>query len=1200
MYRLVPDLRLAARRGRLAAALGAVLLFAPVLSPPAAGHEEGGAAPAAQEPQEAAEAEAGKPAAGKNGDDEPWDVNAPRGPARQVAIDVDEGTWMSLDVAPDGREIVFDLLGDLYLLPIEGGEARALTSGHAWDMQPRFSPDGRWIAFTSDRGGGDNVWVVARDGADPAGASPRQVTDESFRLLNSPAWSPDGRWIAAHKHFTSTRSLGAGEIWLYHASGGKGLQATEKPNEQKDVGEPAFSPDGRYIYFSQDTTPGPVFQYNKDPNPGIYTIRRLDRETGEIVDLVGGAGGAVRPTPSPDGARLAFVRRVRAATVLWLKDLATGEEWPLWDGLDRDMQETWAIHGVYPGIAWTPDSAAVVAWAGGKIHRVDAATGAVTPIPFHVRAERTVVEPLRFPVAVAPERFDVRMLRWVTVSPAGDRVVYQALGKLWVKELPDGEPRPLTHGTPLGPLEFDHHPSFTRDGRWVVYTSWSDRDLGTVRVVPAAGGAGRALTAEPGHYHEPAVSPDGRWLVYRRGTGGGIVSPLHSDEPGIYRLPFRPEGGGAAAEPEKVTAEGVQPHFGADPDRVFVLRVGEKERTLVSLELDGSDERVHARSANAGRFRVSPDGRWLAWQERYQAYVAPFAATGRAVELVPKSEALPVTRVSRDAGDWLGWAGDSSALHWSLGPDLYRLPLADAFAFLAGEPPGRAPKAKKGKADQEEGGAAEDGGAGAGAGGEGGGAGAAGAAAGEGEGEAAGEGEAEDAEAKEDDVYAKAEVTPIGFQAATDRPAGTLALVGARIVTMAGADGGVIDDGVIVIERDRIRAVGRRGEVEVPAGAHVVDAAGKTIIPGLIDVHWHGDQAAGGVIPERNWVDHASLAFGVTTLHDPSSDTATVFAASEMAKAGLILAPRIFSTGTILYGAETPFMVSIDGLEDARAHLRRMKAVGAFSVKSYNQPRRDQRQQVLAAARELSMMVVPEGGSLFQHNMTMVVDGHTGVEHSLPVPRVYRDVLALWGATPVGYTPTLGVAYGGLFGETYWYAKTDVWAHPRLAAFVPREELDARARRRVLAPDEEWNHFRAARVAADLRHAGVPVQVGAHGQREGLAAHWELWMLVQGGMTPLEALAAGTIDAARYLGLDGDLGSIEPGKLADLAILGGDPLADIRRSDGVERVVLGGRLYDAATLDRLWPDPAPRAPYWWQRGGDGRLLLAPGRAAGAP
>src|SRR6266542_4455314 len=171
-------------------------------------------------------------------EDKKWDVNNPPGPHHNVNIDVSEGTWLSLDVSPDGKEIAFDLLGDIYTISIGGGEAKSLTSGVAWDMQPRYSPNGKWIAFTSDRAGGDNIWIVNRDGSNP-----QQVTKESFRLPNSPAWTPDSQYIAARKHFTGTRSLGAGEIWLYHRSGGEGLPMTKRATEQKDSGEPAFSPD---------------------------------------------------------------------------------------------------------------------------------------------------------------------------------------------------------------------------------------------------------------------------------------------------------------------------------------------------------------------------------------------------------------------------------------------------------------------------------------------------------------------------------------------------------------------------------------------------------------------------------------------------------------------------------------------------------------------------------------------------------------------------------------------------------------------------------------------------------------------------------------------------------------------------------------------------------------------------------------------
>jgi len=1070
------------------------------------------------EPQvETSEAGAEETSATDEETDEAWDVSTPHGPSHTVDVDTTSGTWLNLDVSPDGSTIVFDLLGDLYTVPIDGGEATALTSGLAWDMQPTFSPDGTRIAFTSDRAGGDNVWVMDRDGSNP-----HAVTDESFRLVNSPSWGPDGELLAARKHYTGTRSLGAGEIWIYHRSGGGGLQMTERPNQQKDVGEPAFSPDGRYVYYSRDATPGPIFEYNKDPNAGIYSIFRLDRRTGETDELVSGPGGAVRPTPSPDGKSLAFVRRVRGNTVLWVRDLASGEERPLYDGLDRDMQETWAIHGVYARMAWMPDSGSIVFWAGGGFHRVDVASRQVTDIPFHVHATKTLVHALRFPVDVAPEKFTVKMIRWPEVAPAGDRVVFQALGRIWIKDLPDGTPRRLIPGD--GPFEL--YPAFSPDGKSVVYVTWDDRELGSVRTVDVASGKVRTVVDAPGHYVEPVFTPDGTRIVYRKIAGGYLRSDLWSQETGIYVV------GRAGGTPRLVTKEGVEPHFGADPERVYLARRGEGGRTLVSIGLDGTEEREHLTSENAGRFRVSPDGRWVAWQERFNAHISPLVPTGKTVTITPSTKAIPVATVSRDAGDYLEWSADSERLYWSLGPELFHRDLADAFAFLQdGAEKAELPAPPK-----------------------------------EGEGVA------------------------MGLEARTVRPTGTVAFVGGRIITMRGDE--VIEDGTLVVAGDRIRAVGPRDAVEVPVGARVIDTSGKTLIPGLVDVHWHGGHGSDGIIPQQNWDYFATLAFGVTTIHDPSADTATVFSSSEMARAGVITAPRVFSTGTILYGAETPFQAVIDNLDDARSHLRRMKAVGAISVKSYNQPRRDQRQQVLQAAREQEMMVVPEGGSLFEHNMTMVVDGHTGVEHSIPVAAIYDDVRQLWaGADDVGYTPTLIVGYGGLFGENYWYAKTRVWDDERLLSFVPRGLVDARSRRRIDAPDKEWNHIHNAQVANELHQAGVNVQLGAHGQREGLGAHWELWMLGQGGMSNHEALRAATLAGAWYLGMDRDVGSLEPGKLADVAVLDRNPLEDLHNSESVDLVVVGGRVYDAATMDEIAPESRPRQPFFWERGEDGRLKI---------
>jgi imidazolonepropionase-like amidohydrolase/Tol biopolymer transport system component len=1036
-----------------------------------------------------------------------WDVNAPQGPTHDVKIDVTTGTWLSLDVSPDGKDVAFDLLGDLYVMPIAGGEARPLTTGVAWDMQPRYSPNGRWIAFTSDRGGGDNIWVMDRDGGNM-----HAVSKETFRLLNQPNWTPDSEFIVARKHFTNTRSLGAGEMWLYHRSGGDGLQLTKKRTDEKDTNEPAFSPDGRYLYFSDDATPGGTFQYSKDPNGQIYVIQRLDRQTGEIAPYLTGPGGSIRPTPSHDGKSLAFIRRVRYRSTLFVMDVQSGREIPIHDGLDRDMQETWAIQGVYPAMAWTPDDKSIVFWAGGHINRIDVASRQVSNIPFHVAATRAVQPAVRFAQEVAPKDFKVKMLRWTSVSPKGDKVVYQALGKLWIKDLAgNGAPHRLTKQTAAD----EYYPAWSRDGKSIVYTTWNDQTFGAVRVASAAGGEGKVITSQPGHYLEPAFSPDGANIVYRAATDGFLRPAVWGQETGLYVASSK-----GGARPVKLKKDGEQPEFGADPTRVFfVTHEAEDKRALRSIKLDGSEERTHLISEFATEYAVSPDEKWVAWTERFNAYITPLVITGKPTELSPKTTSLPVTKVTRDAGQFLHWSGDSSKLWWSEGPELYSRDLKEAFAFRDGSPADLPKPAEHG--------------------------------------------------------------TDISFSAPYAAPTGKVALTGGRIITMKGEQ--VIEDGVVVIDSNRITAVGPKASTPIPAGARVVDVAGKTLMPGIIDVHWHGAMGSDQIIPQQSWVNYAALSFGVTTLHDPSNDSGEIFAASELAKAGDIVGPRIFSTGTILYGAKAPFTAVIDSLDDARSTLRRMQAIGAFSVKSYNQPRRDQRQQIIQAARELHMMVVPEGGSLYEMDMSMIVDGHTGLEHTLPPAKIYDDVKQLWSQTDVGYTPTLIVAYGGSFGENYWYEHTKVWDDPRLTQWVPRRILDARARRPTIVPEDEYNHIDIAKGVKQLDDLGVGVHLGAHGQREGLGAHWEMWMMAQGGMSPMRVLNAATLSGARYLGLDKDIGSLEPGKLADILVLDANPLDNIRNTATIKYTVANGRVFDAMTMNEL--GGAPHKPFWFQTEG---------------
>ena len=1041
-----------------------------------------------------------------------WDVSNPPGATiREVPLNVDEGTWMNVDVSPDGRTIAFDLMGDIYVMPIAGGAPTRIAEGLGWDVQPRFSPDGKRIAFTSDRGGGDNIWLMNVDGSDK-----RQVTKEDFRLLNQPTWSPDGQFIAAKKHFTTGRSLGTGEVWLYHVSGGAGVPLVKKPNErhQKELGEPTYSPDGKSILYTRNITPGPIFEYAQDSNTDLFNIERYEIETGEVSTVASGPGGSVRPTPSRSGKKIAFVRRENGASKLYVKDLVSGVERKVYDALDLDVQETWAVQGLYPNMSWTPDDKAIVFWAGGKLRRVDADGANATVIPFRVADTRKLIDPPHPKVAVSPDTFTTKMTRWAAVSPDGRQVVFESLGKLWIKPMGEGAPRRLTRGEDES---FELFPAWSRDGKAIAFVSWTDAGLGRIRTIAASGGTARDVTREPGHYARPQFSPDGRTIVFEKGQGGVLTSRDWSENPGVYRVPVA--GGGL----ERITNEGAAPHFGASNGRVFMTATKEGKQQLVSTDLNGEARRVHAQGELVTDFAVSPDGRVFAFRQNYEALVMPLMPGGQDVPVDLKGGPMPVTRVSTGGAEWIHWTHGGAQLHWTTGPSVYS---ARTAAFFPNAP-------------------------------------------------------AADGAAKFDPP--KAGVS-LSTEVAADRPRGVVALTGARIVTMAKADGGVINDGVIVVRDHRIAAVGKRDEVQIPAGAKIVDVAGKTIIPGLVDAHAHGPAGVDELTPQQNWSLMLNLALGTTTIHDPSNRASEVFAAAEMQRAGKIVGPHIFSTAEVVYGArQARNYAQIDSYEDALAHVRRLKAVGAHSIKNYNQPRRDQRQQLIQAARDENMQVVAEGGALFGQDMNIVADGNSTLEHNIPQMTIYEDVLSYFGQSKTNYTPTLVVTFGGLAGDPYWRSRTDVFAQPVVKAHTPPGLLASETMRRPIAPESQYVDDDSAREAHKLAKRGVQVSIGAHGQQAGIATHWELWSFVRGGMSPMEALQAGTIAPAKSLGMDADIGSLEPGKLADLVVLDADPTVDIRNSEKVHRVMVGGRMYDPMTLNEVVTGERKRAPWWWEK-----------------
>ncbi|SDS56619.1 Imidazolonepropionase [Formosa sp. Hel1_31_208] len=1028
-----------------------------------------------------------------------WDVANPEGTwdFKELKLSTDEGTWMNLDVSPDGKSIVFDLLGDIYKLDINGGNARVLREGLPFEIQPRFSPDGKHISFTSDAGGGDNIWIMNSDGSEA-----KQITKESFRLLNNAVWMPDGNYFIARKHFTSSRSLGAGELWMYHKTGGSGIQLTKKKNDQQDVNEPTISPDGKYLYYSEDVYPGGFFQYNKDPNSQIYAINRYDLVSGKTTRVTGGPGGAARPQISRDGKKLAFIKRVRTKTVLYIHDIETGEEWPVYDQLNKDQQEAWAIFGVYTNFNWMPNNEDIVIWSGGKIKSININSFAASEIPFQVDATIKMAKAIEFDTPVAPDTFDAKVIRHAVTSPDGKSVVFNALGYLHIQKLPNGKAKRLTAGT-----DFEFEPAFSPDGKSITYVTWNDENLGGIYSVLATGGTPTKLSSEKGIFRNPSYSHDGTHIVYRKEGGNNEQGRTFDKKTGLYIV------NADGSNPKRITKEGDYPMFNGDNTRIIYQKGGQffgaLTKELKSIALNGFDERVHVKSKHGNRLVPSPDGNWIAFIHLHKVYMAPMPKAGQTIDLTDKSKFVPITQLSKDAGINLHWSKDSKTIHWTLGNMYYS------------------------------------------------------------------------AEASEDTKLVESG-TKINLEAKTDKPQGKIVLKGARIITMEGDE--VIENGTIVINNNRIESIGKASEVSIPSDAKVYDVSGKTIMPGMVDAHAHIGGFRYGLTTQKHWQFYANLAYGVTTAHDPSANSETVFALSELQKNGTLVGPRLYSTGFILYGADGDFKAIINNLEDARSSIRRTKAFGALSVKSYNQPRREQRQQVLQAAREEGIFVVPEGGSTFYHNITMVMDGHTGVEHNIPVAPVYKDVLKLWGNSNVGYTPTLIVNYGGMNGEMYWYQKTNVWENEKLLRFTPRGIIDARSRHRIMIPEEEYEngHILVSKTCKALADAGVKVNLGAHGQLQGLGAHWELWLLQQGGMTNLQALKAATINGADYLGMSTDIGSLKQGKLADLIVMDKNPLEDIKNSESIIYTMINGRMYDTETMNEIGNNSKKRTKFYWE------------------
>ncbi|MBO9604290.1 MAG: PD40 domain-containing protein [Novosphingobium sp.] len=1019
---------------------------------------------------------------------------------KMLAYEAHEATWSQLDLSPDGKTILFDVLGDIYRMPAQGGEATPVLTGDAWERDAVLSPDGKWMAFISDRSGVTNLWVSRPDGSEARQLS----TDTSLVLYTSPAWSPDGKSVFVSR---AVHRVLAFELWRFALDGAKPaliVAAQPRGNEGWDdrinaLGA-AVSNDGKAVYYA--TKLGHTWTEGDPPN---WSIARKDLAMGAVETIV---PGGMRPVLSPDGTKLAYAARDGARTGLRLRDLVTGADRWLTFPVDRDGQEGGYYYDLLPRYQFTPDGTAILFAKDGTFHRIEIATGAIADVRFSAPVRLALKPNTRVTQKVGSGPVVTHLAEGAVLSPDGRRIAFTALGTLYVEPRKGGKPVALDRGDAF-------RPAWSADSKTLFIVRWNAAEGGQVVAIPSGGGKATPLTPRGAYWPEVVSARDGKALLalranqYERMHAIDEIAPAYPTD--VVRIPLDGSapaviGHGVGLKNLQQTADGriwVQTPAALNEVADGALR----PRVAVVAKPTGQ---YIVGAAPVDDILLSPDGTRILARTAYQLHLMPMPP---AAETLPTLDLMgPVDghrRITRVGADRAAWDADGKGFDWTVGPDWRHVALTDALAA----------------ADPEAG----------------------------------------------------AEGISLAVALPRAMPAGPQLLHGVTALTMDDhGDGAIIDNADILIVADRIAGIGPAGSLPVPADTKVYDLTGKYVIPGLVDVHAHFFNIRRGLQDGTDWEFAVNLAYGVTSSLDPQSFTPDIFAYADRADSGAMVGPRLFSTGPGVF-----VNANIDSVETAKAVLSRYRDhYGTRNIKSYMVGDRAARQAIADASRALGMMPTTEGAADYLLEMTHAVDGFAGNEHAIPITPLHDDVLRLFAASGISYNPTLGVVYGGgpaLFDDIITKRPED---DARLRRFTPPFVIAEKLRNRHWMPAELQTYQLFAADALRVWKAGGLVGAGAHGEMQGLGMQWEMQAFVKGGATPLEALEIATINGAKIIGRQDDLGSLTRGKLADLVVLDADPRRDIANAGKIDMVMRGGLLFDGKTLAPVGRPGSP-PPRWW-------------------